>query len=220
MKSVARTELTFQHAPYSHNPGWSVKRKIRVSSVVLLLFALCEHLSSWMSFLYDRLTQSKVCKWEIESYFYYLATTHAHQVYRELPVNIWTVMWAEYMNVALTFIWSFNDLFIIIVSFRIASMFAKINNRLESYRGRVSAGDRPETWLCTDYLQISSGFFWDEIRCHYNEICELHEILDEKIGFIVCLACVNDLYSVCLQLLNVATQVEITFYAFSHCVDV
>lgn len=145
IKSVARIESVFQNEPYTYNPGWSVKRKIHISSFILLLLALCEHLASWMSFLYDRLTQSTVCEWEIESYFYYLATTHAHQVYRELPVNIWTVIWTEYMNVSMTFIWSFSDLFIIIVSIRIASMFAKINNRLEFYRGRVSTHDWTET---------------------------------------------------------------------------
>lgn len=145
MQSIAKNESIFQKFPYTHNPGWSVKKKIRVSSAVLLMFAVCEHTTAWTSFLYDRLTQSRVCNWEIGSYFYYLATTHAHQVYRQLPVNIWTVLWAEYMNASMTLIWSFNDLFIMIVSFRIASMFAKINNRLELYRGRVSADDWPDT---------------------------------------------------------------------------
>lgn len=50
-----------------------------------------------------------------------------------------------------------------------------------------------------------SDTFWDEIRRHYTQVCELQEFVDDKIGNIVCLACLIDLYYVVLQLLNVAT---------------
>ena len=43
----------------------------------------------------------------------------------------------EYMNISFTFVWSFTDIFIIIVSIAIASKFRKINERLEFFRGRV-----------------------------------------------------------------------------------
>jgi hypothetical protein len=101
------------------------------------------------------------CKWEIGSWFFYLATTHLRQIYAELPVNVWTVLWAgwvaflsmnnltssaflfrvffaEYMNITFTFVWSFLDLFIILISIAIAAKFQKINERLEFFKGRVS----------------------------------------------------------------------------------
>lgn len=93
---------------------------------------------AWASFLNDRFIQIEKCKWEIGSYFYYLATYHLPQIYAELPVKIYTVLWAEYMNVSLTFAWNFIDLFIIIISLALAAQFDKINKRLEFFRGRVS----------------------------------------------------------------------------------
>lgn len=123
---------------YVHSSGWSVKKRIRVISTILLGLALLEHLLSWASFLNDRLIRVKMCDWEIGSYFYYIATTHLHQVYAKLPVNYVTVIWAEYMNISFTFTWNFIDLFIIIISIGIASKFKKINTRLEFVKGRVS----------------------------------------------------------------------------------
>lgn len=60
---------------------------------------------------------------------------------------------------------------------------------------------------CTFFflIQVVNGSLWEEVRFHYNRVCELQIFIDEKIGNIVCLACLNDLYYVCLQLLNVAT---------------
>lgn len=118
--------------------GWSMKRRIRVISVVLLSLALVEHLMSWMSFLYDRFTQMEECKWEIGSLFYYIATTHLTQIYAELPVTIYTFLWAEYMSLSFTFTWNFIDLFIIIVSIGVAVQFEKINKRLEFFHTLVS----------------------------------------------------------------------------------
>lgn len=54
-------------------------------------------------------------------------------------------------------------------------------------------------------LQTATPSFWDEIRCHYNKVCELNEFVDGILGNLICVACLSDLYSVCLQLLNVAT---------------
>lgn len=141
LKAFEKVENIFQSEIYENNSsGWSLKRRIRVTSAVFLVLALSEHLAAWSSFLYDRLIQIKLCKWQIGSMFYYLATTHLHHVYAELPVKLMTVAWAEYMNVSLTFVWSYIDLFIIIVSIGVSSKFHKINKRLECFRERVSKG--------------------------------------------------------------------------------
>ncbi|XP_070498772.1 gustatory receptor for sugar taste 64a-like [Chironomus tepperi] len=153
-----------------------------------MTFGAFEHLFSWYSFLHDRIIQAQLCKWEIGSWFFYITTLHLAQIYKFLPVNILTVIWAEYMNVSFTFSWNFIDLFIMIMSFAIASKFKMINERLELFRGKIVV-----------------DAFWDEIRSHYNKICELNEHVDDILGSLICISCLSDLYYVCLQLLNVAT---------------
>lgn len=166
LEAFDKVERIFQKEVYADLSIRSLKSRIRRTSVVLLLFALSEHLGSWASFLYDRITQIKVCKWEIGSNFFYIATTHMHQIYAELPVKTSTVIWAEYMNISFTFAWSFIDLFIIIVSIAVASKFEKINKRLEYFRERV--GGRFESLLASLTLQryfrlwmINSGMRFD-----------------------------------------------------------
>lgn len=202
-----KAEKIFQSENYSQlSSGSGLKRRIRLTSLILLLAALVEHMLAWASFLYDRITQERMCGWEIGSYFYYLATTHLGLIYAELPAKWPTVVWGEYMNVSFTFGWNFIDLFIIIVSMGVASKFKRINERLEYFRERVRkllVNISAITALCS--FQIVNESFWEDIRCDYNAVCELQEFIDERIGNIVCLACFNDLYYVCLQLLNVAT---------------
>lgn len=137
LKAFDKVENIFKSETYADLSAFSLKRRIRLTSAVLLLLGLSEHAGAWMSFLYDRVYQMKACQLEIGSTFYYLATTHLAQVYKEFPVKITTVIWAEYMNISLTFAWNFIDLFIIIVSIGIISKFEKINERLEYFRERV-----------------------------------------------------------------------------------
>jgi Trehalose receptor len=134
----SKVENIFEDEIYAQSSGWTLKKRIRVTSTIMLLLALSEHLMSWSTFLFDRFLQIELCDYEIGSYFYYLATTHLSHIYNRLPTTWVTVFWAEYMNVSFTFAWSFIDIFIIIVSFAIAIKFEKINTRLEYFRGRVS----------------------------------------------------------------------------------
>ncbi|XP_070498930.1 gustatory receptor for sugar taste 64a-like [Chironomus tepperi] len=180
-------DFIFCKSPYALS-GWSLKTQIRFTIFMVIFFALCEHSLSWYSFLHDRYVQATICHWEIGSWVFYITSLHLSHIYRLFPVNTFSVLWAEYMNISFTFAWNYVDLFIMVMSLSIAMKFRMINERLEFFRGRV----------VTDT-------FWDEIRCHYNKICELNEYVDELIGNLICVACLGDLYSICLQLLNVAT---------------
>ncbi|XP_070498769.1 gustatory receptor for sugar taste 64f-like [Chironomus tepperi] len=101
-------------------------------------------------------------------------------------MNPLSILWVQYINISFTFAWSFIDLFIMIMSMSIATKFKMINERLELFKGR-----------------ILSDAFWDEIRRHYNKVCELNDYVLDLIGCLICLACLGDLYSICMQLLNV-----------------
>lgn len=173
-----------------------------------MMLALIEHLMSWYSFLTDRVKQAIECDWKIGSWFYYLTTVHLSHIYKCIPVSIFSVLWAEYVNISMTFTWTFVDLFIMIISIAISTKFKMINERLEHFKGRVGAMFKLLN-LSTNHFnimfQIVNEAFWDEIRCHYNKLCELNELVDDALGFMICTACLSDLYYVCLQLLNVAT---------------
>ena len=117
---------------------WQMKKKIKIISVVLLTLALTEHLLFFSSFLYDRYIQVQTCDLEIEDIVGYVITTQMSHIFTEVPFNILTAIWFEYMNISFTFGWNFMDLFIILVSVGIAHRFQQLNERLEYFHERVS----------------------------------------------------------------------------------
>lgn len=138
LETFDKAERTFQTRNYADSSGHSLRRRIRLTSTVFLLLALLEHILFLVSFLYDRIMQIKMCKLVDHSSFDFIMTMHLHHVYMVFPLKAATMIWAEYMSLSFAFVWSFIDLFIIIVSIGVASKFQKINRRLECCRKRVS----------------------------------------------------------------------------------
>ncbi|XP_037034972.1 gustatory receptor for sugar taste 64a-like [Bradysia coprophila] len=44
---------------------------------------------------------------------------------------------------------------------------------------------------------------WSELRQHYVLLCELLEIIDNKLASLILLSCANNLYFICYQLVNI-----------------
>lgn len=53
-------------------------------------------------------------------------------------------------------------------------------------------------------LQIVPESFWEEIRSSYVSMCEVLEFVDEYLANLILIACLIDLYSICLQILNIS----------------
>lgn len=77
------------------------------------------------------------------------------------------------------------DVFIIVVSVGVASKFNQINYNLELHRGIIM----PEQ-------------FWAHYRIRYQKIVELLRETDLVMGNLILLSFSNNLYFVCIQLLN------------------
>lgn len=86
----------------------------------------------------------------------------------------------------MTFSWNYMDLFIIIISIGLSTRFHQIYLRLATMEGNIY----PE-------------FEWREIRMHYTQLCELLEVVNEHLSLLVLLSCANNLYFICVQLLNI-----------------
>lgn len=146
-------EDIFNNSPYVLT-GWSLKKRIHFAAFLMLSLSLSEHLFSWYSYLNDRLVQVYECDWKIVSWFNFLTYNHLTHVYKVFPNNFWSVLWAEYMNVSMTFQWNFVDLFIMILSLSIATKFKMLNERLSYFKGRVCST------ICFSSLKL---IFWNLI---------------------------------------------------------
>nr|ALV87610.1 gustatory receptor 1 [Drosicha corpulenta] len=77
------------------------------------------------------------------------------------------------------------DLFVIVLSIAMSERYKQLNMLLKSVEGRA--------------MPIS---FWKKVRETYNELSRLTKTLDDLISPIVLLSFANNLYFICLQLLN------------------
>ena len=113
------------------------KKSARFNDCVLT-GATIEHFMSLASFFYDRYKQAQICGWHIDSVYGYLVTTLFPHIFAVFPYNPLSGVVVIYLNISLTFVWSFIDLIIMAVSLCLATRFKQINERLELMKGLVS----------------------------------------------------------------------------------
>jgi gustatory receptor len=83
-------------------------------------------------------------------------------------------------------VWSFTDLFVIIISIGLASKFQQLNNDLNRIKDK----------------QGISTAYWSEYRVYYREIVNLIAVVDSAVAKIVLISISNNLFFICVQLLR------------------
>lgn len=97
----------------------------------------------------------------------------------------WKVVLAKFANLVNTFMWFYVDLFIMIVALGLGNVFKQYCDFLLKFSGKRV-----------------TRHFWDEQRALYRQICELVEYVDRVISPITIVSFSNNLYFICLQLMN------------------
>lgn len=88
------------------------------------------------------------------------------------------------VNVLSTFVWTFMDVFVMMISVGLVSRFRQINRSLTENKGRA--------------MPVR---FWVEHRIYYRNMCDLCETIDREIGHITLVSFSNNLWFICVQLL-------------------
>lgn len=107
------------------------------------------------------------------------------QVFTVYPYSGELGVFLKLLNVIATFVWSYTDLFVIVVSIGLASMFKQINEDLMEVKG-----------------QSTYPGFWSEYRLYYREITKLVSTVDEALAKIIIISISNNLFFICIQLLR------------------
>nr|XP_018911724.1 PREDICTED: gustatory receptor 5a for trehalose-like [Bemisia tabaci] len=175
--------------------------KFRFILFVMMALAIIEHVASIVTAVFEALPCSSG-GWDIvRAYF----VTKFRQVFTFVPFNICIALPVLVMNLILTCAWNFMDVFIILMSFAMAERYKQVNERLNSVKCKV--------------LPTS---FWRHIRETYNTLSCLTKLLDNLLSPIVLLSFANNLYFICLQLLNSLRPMQSTWqatyfvYSFSY----
>ncbi|KAJ9574334.1 hypothetical protein L9F63_026020, partial [Diploptera punctata] len=106
-------------------------------------------------------------------------------VYDYISCSLWNGIVIFYINMLCAFGWTYIDLFIILISIALADRFKQINKCLEAVNGKCLSEE-----------------FWHQIRMDYNMLSNLTKTVDSCISKLILVSYANNLYSICMQLLN------------------
>ncbi|XP_055605230.1 gustatory receptor for sugar taste 61a-like [Uranotaenia lowii] len=163
----------------------SLKWKIRLLAVTILLLALAEHSMCVLSNILSLYKVAWNCKWDIPDHFHFYSSANFQSVFKVFPYNVPMAIYNQYVIISMTFTWNFVDLFIILVSIGIHARFHQLNIFIES---RIHRKQDEQ--------------FWEQIRILYTTLCELMDVLNTHISKLMFISFGNDLYVLCKQISN------------------
>ncbi|XP_073836399.1 gustatory receptor 64a isoform X2 [Musca autumnalis] len=194
MRYWYRIETIFTQKPYEM-PKRALAWRVRVAAVVIIILSVVEHGLYLASAVTSFKRTQEMCAPLLNatadiSFSNYILRNYDY-VFQILPHNMFVGFFILVVNGLCTFIWNYMDMFIMMVSKGIAYRFEQITARIN----KLDNKEVPETVFI-------------EIREHYVKLCELLECVDEDLSGIILLSCINNLYFVCYQLLNVFNKLR------------
>lgn len=114
-----------------------------------------------------------------------LFKTQAPFVFDYTEFTWWKAIVCKWFNLILTFAWSYSDIFVILISVGLSTMFKRINRDLERCRGKHM-----------------SDKFWIMRRIQYRKVRVLVDHVDRALSPTIFVSVATDLLFVCAQLHN------------------
>ncbi|XP_055605229.1 gustatory receptor for sugar taste 64f-like [Uranotaenia lowii] len=185
------TEEVFLHQPFTNA---FLTRRIRTMAAGMLLLAFVEHLLCVVNNIVNLKTEATYCNWTIADPFEHYALKVFVSTFKYMPYSLPLAIFNEYIILSMTYAWNFIDILLILVSIGIQSRFDQLNKYLAE---RIKK------------KQPTDESFWEGIRVLYASLSELVETLNEHISHLVLVSFGNDMYFICLQIMNASQRVPL-----------
>ncbi|XP_058817465.1 uncharacterized protein LOC131680771 [Topomyia yanbarensis] len=184
----SRTEQIFLREPFEKI---LLRHRIRFVAIIVLSLAFVEHALSVGNNISNIRREVTVCNWTITNPVKHFCLKTFSTAFHTVPYNIPVAIYNEYIVISMTFAWNFIDLFVVLVSIGLSTRF----NQLNRYISKHIRQRKP-----------TSEQFWEKIRMHYVSLCELVETMNRSISRLVFVSYANDVYFICLQIMNAAHE--------------
>ncbi len=92
----------------------------------------------------------------------------------------------EVSNLLSAFIFTYRDVFVIIISIGLSVRFKQINKLLMENKGKIMSSD-----------------YWSEYRIYYRTLCSLTRSVDKGISIITMASIANNLFFICYHLRSI-----------------
>lgn len=160
-----------------------VKSKNRIKIFHYLLLSKAEHVLSMVTIV----ESTKRCKVHensedfVKDFFF----AQLSQLFAVTEYAVWKAFLGKYLNIICTFLWSYMDLFVMLMSVGLSSRLKILNDDLERVKG----------------LNMSA-VYWSKRRLQYRRLCILVEHIDNAMSKLTIISFTNNLFFVCVQLLR------------------
>ncbi|KAH8305109.1 hypothetical protein KR059_008945 [Drosophila kikkawai] len=186
-----KTEMVFTRPPYEI-PKRNLARRVQLAAVAIIGLSLGEHALYQVSAILTYKRRIQICKnITAEPTFNDYIQRNYDYVFQLLPYSPVVAAFILLINGACTFVWNYMDLFIMMISKGLSYRFEQITARIRKL----------------EHEEVAESTFI-QIREHYVKMCELLEFVDSAMSSLILLSCVNNLYFVCYQLLNVFNKLR------------
>ncbi|XP_030761257.1 gustatory receptor for sugar taste 64a-like [Sitophilus oryzae] len=176
LKQWAEVDVYMQNYPIAEN----YHQKMRNVAIIFMVFGVGEHIFFMCS---QRIIRPNMTFGEsLDIYFKYTF----NYVFFVIPYHRFIGYVLQIINWLSTLVWSFADIYLIVMSIPVSFHIRQIERKLEALI----------------HYQIKEEYQWQNVREHFNKVCEICEYTENYITHILVISFGNKLFVVIYQLLQ------------------
>lgn len=180
MRQWVKCEELFLKPPYVDKIKGTFVRKIWFIAAVTITLSLCDHYIYLLSAAERTSVLIETCDEEKRDFLRLLYVNERQVFYMVIPYHSASLPFMEWYEVCKTMAWTYSEVFVSVIAITLTTRFVQLTNRLKIYKG-----------------QHMSEAFWNEIREHYNVLCNLVLMAEKLLSPVILVYSFSNLFFTC-----------------------
>lgn len=183
MRQWWKNEELFLRLPYVDKVKGTFVRKIWFIAAITVTLSLCDHYIYLLSAAERTAVLIEDCEEEKRDFLRLLYVSERQVFYMVIPYHPATWPFMEWYEVCKTMAWTYSEVFVSVIAITLSTRFIQLTNRLKIYKG-----------------QHMSEAFWNEIREHYNVLCNLVLMAEKLLSPVILVYSFSNLFFTCQKI--------------------